>query len=373
QGLDSQVATARRMLDGNAFDAQADSYLQAMRLGGSLVQSGNLISLFAASEHPKGGRNRRRATPLTPEIQSAQQQWQLARNVDAMIRQHQDDQTTLAKLGELTQGLDGHVRATLVFELAQAALRTGDLAAAKRYLSLFGGNFAHHPLAEAAVLQYFQISTSEEYDHAVRSQNAAQIQLVAATSPDQDPQEVRLSHNLELAKSIQTVQPSLLFDARFRFPLAALHRRSPLHQSEAEGFYRGELSSQVDFAWRSCAATELALLQPDAAMVKPVARCQASSVKPFLDGQLTDDAWQAAVPLELKVRAGRPDMPASYAFFVHDEEFLYVAFTAMKVPGFQYEQDDTVRQRDTDLRERDRMVLRLDTDRDYATCFCLTV
>ncbi|MEZ6117197.1 MAG: hypothetical protein R3C28_11570 [Pirellulaceae bacterium] len=189
---------------------------------------------------------------MTPEIQAAQQQWQLARNVDAMIRQHQDDQTTLAKLGELTQGLDGHVRATLVYELAQAALRTGDLSRCQNVSQLVRRNLAS--------------SFGRSRRLTIRSAPAknmitpfARIQLVAATSPDQDPQEVRLSHSLELARSIQTVQPSLLFDARFRFPLAALHRRSPLHQSEAEGFYRGELSSQVDFAWRSCAATELAM------------------------------------------------------------------------------------------------------------------
>ena len=56
-----------------------------------------------------------------------------------------------------------------------------------------------------------------------------------------------------------------------------------------------------------------------------------------------------------------------------DAEFLYLAVRCPKAKGVEYSPADSPRPRDGDLSQHDRVTVRLDTDRDYATAFELTV
>jgi hypothetical protein len=56
-----------------------------------------------------------------------------------------------------------------------------------------------------------------------------------------------------------------------------------------------------------------------------------------------------------------------------DGEYLYVAMRCPKAAGVAYPRDDRGRTRDAALEAFDRVRLLIDVDRDYATCFELTI
>jgi hypothetical protein len=115
---------------------------------------------------------------------------------------------------------------------------------------------------------------------------------------------------------------------------------------------------------------------------KALGHCRRAAERPHLDGRLDDPFWASADVLRLKGerndagKAGdeetdtivRPTVRLAY-----DAQFLYLAVECPKVAGGDYRGDDSPRPRDADLTEHDRVALRLDVDRDYATSFELVV
>jgi hypothetical protein len=95
--------------------------------------------------------------------------------------------------------------------------------------------------------------------------------------------------------------------------------------------------------------------------------------------------WQGAVAAPLvgaKPQAGGAasaapapggDAGAASVRLAYDDEFLYVAIACPQIAGVTYRSDEGRRTRDADLAAFDRVVVRLDADRDYATCFELAI
>jgi len=103
---------------------------------------------------------------------------------------------------------------------------------------------------------------------------------------------------------------------------------------------------------------------------KPLAICPTAAKRPYLDGKLDDDCWQAFKPLDMKSATKGADLKGygTKAHFAHDDEYLYIAVECGHPEGKQVPKAEK-RLRDDDLSGRDRVDILLDLDRDYQTYF----
>jgi hypothetical protein len=127
---------------------------------------------------------------------------------------------------------------------------------------------------------------------------------------------------------------------------------------------------------------------------KALGHCRLAPERPHLNCKLDEPFWQSADVLWLQGResavaesldstelaessenlpdsAKEPRLPSIR--MTHDAQYLYIAINCPKVDGGDYVSTDEPRPRDADLVEHDRVAVRLDVDRDFATWFELTV
>jgi hypothetical protein len=106
-------------------------------------------------------------------------------------------------------------------------------------------------------------------------------------------------------------------------------------------------------------------------------RCPLARDRPYLDGKLDEAIWREAALAEVFDRrpAARASSqaPLAAAHLARDSEYLYFAIHCRKAPGVDYAAGGEPRTYDAPLENRDRVHLLLDLDRDYATCYRLTV
>src|SRR5262249_29686983 len=98
-----------------------------------------------------------------------------------------------------------------------------------------------------------------------------------------------------------------------------------------------------------------------------------TSQRPRLDGRLDDPIWQSAKAVSLKSAANDDATYPAAAVLTFDEEYLYIGISCKKAPGVDYSTKEGPRASDTDLGARDRVMLMLDIDRDYASYWQLTI
>ena len=103
-----------------------------------------------------------------------------------------------------------------------------------------------------------------------------------------------------------------------------------------------------------------------------------SELRPLLDGQLSDEIWQAADELSLEPvgsvsSAVAGEAPRSLAMLAWDGEYLYLSARMERAAGRELLQTAAERRHDEPHGERDRLELCVDTDRDLLTSFRLTV
>ena len=181
---------------------------------------------------------------------------------------------------------------------------------------------------------------------------------------------------LELAKQLQKTEPAMFQSAEIQFPLAAL-RRSDGSSRAADSIIRSFVTSSINAETKQLAERELWASFATAESPKSLIRCYPASNRPKLDGLLSDPCWEEANELHLTansdssdVTGGSLDESQSLMMFSYDAEFFYLA---IKVPrekeGLPDRPQTSGRQHDADLSRHDRVCLRLDIDRDYATWY----
>ena len=218
----------------------------------------------------------------------------------------------------------------------------------------------------------------------------------------------RLKEAQILADRLRENAPDAFMAPEIRFPFAVAQLASGDYQG-AMRFYLARSQSSVggsgtgggkDDVWAVRAAAEYWLRAPDGdigthkAEFCPlsVATCRAAIAKPFLDGVLEPETWDAAAELRLsepypdarsreatpdgklrdewraKNRAFSSDLGARLYFLV-DSEYLYIAGRCPKVRGYRYatRDDKETRPRDANLSQKDRVEVAIDIDGDYAT------
>jgi hypothetical protein len=105
-----------------------------------------------------------------------------------------------------------------------------------------------------------------------------------------------------------------------------------------------------------------------------VHRVRFTETPPWLDGQVNEQAWLTASVRELTDPVNAKRLLPVRVRSAYDKTHLYFAIQCPIVPG-QEEMLPVTRQRTRDgaNRSRDHVVIRLDTDRDYASWFELVV
>jgi hypothetical protein len=151
------------------------------------------------------------------------------------------------------------------------------------------------------------------------------------------------------------------------------HRRHDA-STRSESYFHSLAASQPASAWGACAQAELwRTTNAQQPPPKATAFCRSAASKPFLDGQLNDPIWKETEPLELTSNLhDDSDWPAVVRL-AYDAEYLFVAIQCRYAPGVEYSPADSVRPRDPDLGQHDRVDLLIDIDRDYTSFYQLTI
>jgi photosystem II stability/assembly factor-like uncharacterized protein len=180
----------------------------------------------------------------------------------------------------------------------------------------------------------------------------------------------------DLAMQLEQQSPALFQQPSVQWPLAAL-RRALGSAARADEIYRSQLIGSPDSQARQLAERELWLGAATGAVPRKLITCRVASVRPHLDGLLSDACWQAAEEVRLGVgeQAG-PDASAvqGLVMFAYDAEFLYLAASIPRHPAAPQDPPQTAgRTHDADLSRHDALGIALDVDRDYATWYELRI
>jgi len=192
---------------------------------------------------------------------------------------------------------------------------------------------------------------------------------------------------LQMAALIRKRDPRLYVEPRIQFPLAALLRSRGAWRTAQRGYQRFQrrrgdapLRTQgfpkIPGSWEQAAESEMWMLAPRGGSPRPLIQCKSAGTRPVLDGVLSDPCWENAKAVWLTSTKESRDSLRGKAFvmFAWDADYLYIAGSvpiAISPPGADAK--PSKRRRDADLSPFDRIGIRLDVDRDYATWYSLDV
>jgi hypothetical protein len=323
---------------------------------------------------PSPSETRRALSNLSPgSLDLVAKTAQKQRNVEQILSRSasQSGDAAVAQVDELTRGLAETAAGDVLFQLAERLRRQGRPELAAEIDRRLLHRHPHHAASEAAALRLVQYWASSE----------AAAQAPASEGASSDLERRRAETALAFGQSVARVHPALFAEPALRFSLAAAARRRG-DLREAEPFFR-QIAAGGAEAWRRSAEVELWLMKPTGGPPPNVLPCPMANAKPYLDGKLDDDVWRSSPPWELPQTGGHsapeqgssglPGAAAGALFLAWDEEHLYFAVRCRKAPGVDYSSTGETRTYDAPLDDRDRVDLLIDLDRDYASCYRLTV
>lgn len=181
---------------------------------------------------------------------------------------------------------------------------------------------------------------------------------------------------MELAKKLEVTSPGLFRSPDVQFPLAALRRTKGTGRA-ADAIMRTFVSSPLDAETKELAERELWISLPTVETPAALAYCRPVDARPHLDGVLSEHCWEDAKEIQLTSRTGNgqasgntAEVRPTMAMFAYDQQFLYVALSVPRAEGVSTDGvQNKGRQHDADLSRHDRVSIRLDIDRDYATWY----
>ena len=345
---------------------------------------------FAGLSVPAGGPARRApGMPAGTSLETLSKLAQRRRNIQALLARLGEDPgggaAWLAQAEDLIRGVSPSAGGEILYQLSQSYRDSGRSELAADALHMLTERFPEHPLAEGALLWLVAYWGSGEVDRWLRAEPPRRLPYLAARAAgDASPASAadafphpplrplgRAARAAALAESIRQNRPALFAAPEIQFPLAALERRQGNGLSNA--LYPGLVRSQLPARWRNCARGELWLAEGRGLSPKPLLECPLVAERPRLDGRLEDSCWEKAARAQLKSAfQDDAEWPAEVRL-AHDGQFLLVAVRCGKAPSVEYPAGEGPRPRDPDLNGCDRVDLLLDVDRDYVTCFRLTV
>jgi hypothetical protein len=334
------------------------------------------------------------------------------RNLEQLLRNRAtaDSASWIGQVHELTRGLSAASAGDVLSQLGQRYSDAGQFELAAQAFQQLVERYSDHAMAEGALIWLVRYYSSGEIawqlqrktrfqtgqgELAVSKANALDVQAGNFEAEVQPPTvhsvqtsfqmrdkvstagintrtSDRSNQALNAAKLIQRHRPVLFAEPRIQFPVSVAYRHRGMGR-EAERFYHRLSSMPNEDLWRSCAQSELWLSHGRGVAPKPIVECRPTNVRPRLDGQLDDEAWEKASPVELTSAHHDDGSWPAAAMIVYDDEFLFIAASCRKSDSLQYETTDSPRPRDADLTRQDRVELLLDIDRDYSSYYRLAI
>lgn len=405
QSIQDYAATARGLISDRYQPAPTAIGLREIPLrGGSepLVLTGDFLRTLKLT--PGGGARRRTAASAGGSIQAVQRAAQKRRNVERLLRRaHASDRGWQSQLDDLTRGLSTTGAAQVLLHLAERYRRSGQPESAADVLEQLARRFpeSHETaFAQRWLVQYYASGEmtwrlrrrSRRHHLSVRPDKAfAQAKPAASTQTNQpkrldgpvrveqqkdpavgDVSAVRRAKRAaEIAEALQRTRPALYAQPQLRFPLAVAQRAIG-SGAAARSFFHAASSSRDPHGWGRCALAELWLPHLKGKPPVPIVSCYEIARPPFLDGRLDDPAWRHLQPVHLTSTGKLADAPAT-VLLGYDHRYLYLAAACRRTAPPDAAANVEARRRDADLSNRDRLELRLDIDRDYATWYRLCI
>jgi hypothetical protein len=304
--------------------------------------------------------------------------------LEQLARQRGGRPEALAQFIQLTRDLDDVKTATLIEELAEAHRHAGavDLAAearralAERFPTLAQGRDALiwlvrlYASSETAYARRRPSSAAAALRQQLPPQAAARLKRAPSHTdaagegePDETSADPMALYAFHLASQAIAAQPALAEEPALAFQRSVAARRAGQPKA-AQALLSTLKRRRAGDPWGDSARAEAWLVEPsDSPCPKPIMSCPRAAGRPHLDARLDDECWQHT--------AGHPigEAPATTVNFAYDREFLYVAAQCAKLPDVIYAADGRPRPHDGDVDQFDRVTLRLDVDRDFATWF----
>jgi len=396
----ADAAAGPRGLVSDQFRPAADSlgFQLLVDTSGRPSPRGDFFAGIALA--PGGEARRELSPPAADSVDMIRRIAEKRRNSQAILehsgREPHKALGLLAQVGDLTRELDPNSAGEVLYQLGQRYHQTGNWTLAAETFSRLVDGYPEHPLCDAALVWLVQYYSSGEAAWRVQGGNRMTVQQTSAPAIDPRLAEDRSGQAAAIGKRLETTRPELAARPEIAFPLAVAARRRGF-PGDAERLYLSRRLSPTRDAWWACAQGEKWLAEPEGAPPKPLLRCVAATAKPRLDGQLDDPVWQRAQPAELAFAQPsefavppsggssrlRAELQTAAVTLAYDAEFLYVAVRCRRVEGsgsrVQGSEPPTPdsqpppRPRDGDLSAHDRVDVLLDLDRDFATCYRLTV
>lgn len=394
-------------------------------ISSSLAESTAARSFFSGLSLQPGGEARRHlADPPAVNADTIRRLAQKQRNVQRLLSQDStaQDAAWQAQIEELTRGLDGQAAGEVLFQLATRYGGNGRPELAAETHHLLANRYHGHPLTEASLIWLLHYYSSQEVatrlagmshmkadtrqlDHTLNrieledappSRGPRQDSRGGSFQPPRDdgplsrrpPQNEhselqdtpqladavtkRLTRAMALVELLHRRHPQLVAEPDVQLSIAAIHRQLG-EIRDARRIYGTLAAARQNAPIATAAQMELWLTAPKGLPRRQVDNCIQTDQRPYLDGKLDDDAWKNAKRLRLAGRNDESAAPPATVMLAHDAEHLYVAIECKKVAGLKYQTTDQPRTRDAPLDDQDRVDLLIDTDRDYATYFRLTV
>jgi hypothetical protein len=297
-----------------------------------------------------------------------------------LMRRRGGDPAALAQLVQLTRFCSPAKTAELFGELAKAHWRAGDLNLAATTRQLLVERFPDEPAAKLALRWLVRLYASSEVAWAHRPPTptpAANLKLVpraearlasAETESEAPAAKSRADADLamfalSIADKAALVRPALVDDPALTVQRAAAARRLG-DLKASQGYLVSLKHTRAGDGWGDCARMENWLAEArDAPPPKPVMTIALAATRPHLDGVLGEPCWQGQAT----------NVGGALAWLAHDHEYLYLAVSCQKLAGVDYPRDARPRPHDGDVDQFDHVRVRLDLDRDYATCYELVV
>jgi hypothetical protein len=291
--------------------------------------------------------------------------------------------STPAQLVQLARGLQPATASNLFLQIADDYFRDGHCDLAANVLLQLLEKYPDELAATEATLRLLRVYSSREIALALRQtlDPARQLNLpagwlqksdrTAGTESGTTNQDTgMLRYALHLANSRLQRHPELAKLSPFAFQCSVAARLSGRPQES--GSWLSLLKHKRESTqWRSRALVDSWIQEsPDREAPLPTTRCLLVTKPPHLDGILNDALWQTA---ESFSPVSETKDIKSEVLIARDAEFCYLAIRCKKIAGAEYAPDDRPRTYDADLAGHDRVVLSLDVDRDYATCFRFSV
>jgi hypothetical protein len=304
--------------------------------------------------------------------------------LEQLARQRGGRPEALAQFIQLTRDLDDATTATLIEDLAESHRRAGAIDLAAEARRALAERFPTLTQGRDALMWLVRLYSSSETAHARRRPSSAAADLRQQLAPQAaarlkpasshtdtggegepagasaDPMALYAFH---LASQAIAAQPALAEEPALAFQRSVAARRAGQPKA-AQALLSTLKRRRAGDPWGDSARAEAWLAEPlDAPCPKPLLQCPRTANRPHLDANLDDECWQRA--------AGNPvgEAPDATVHFACDREFLYVAARCAKLPDVIYAADSRPRPHDGDVDQFDRIALRLDVDRDFATWF----